>query len=232
MNCQPKTILVLFFLISAFNTFAADTTIRRNPVFLSISAGFTSNKVYGSMVERNEQFDKTVQQKNTGGYAINFHLKKVMSKYLYFKTGLNYIKKQVDPQQNSGVVYKDRLNTHYLSLPVIFGMHVLPLDKSKFNFSIEFGSSADFRLADKSYFGPDRKSGETNFVSLALNPGACLSYAVGHKASLVLQYTYLHSITNSYVEHLYWGSYTEPIKKFIYKYNTQMVTLGVQWRTK
>ena len=181
------------------------------------------------MVDKNEQFDKTVQQKNTSGYAINFHLNKMMSNHLYFKTGLNYIKKQVDPQQNSGVVYKDHLNTHYLSLPVILGMYVLPVDKSKFNFSIEFGSSADFKLADKSYFGPDRKSAETNFVSLALNPGACLSYAVGHKANLVLQYTYLHSITNSYVETLYWGSYTEPIKKFIYKYNTQMVTLGVQW---
>lgn len=232
MNHQPKSILVLFSLLFTFNIFAADTTITRNPVFFSISVGFTSNHVYGSMVDKNEQFDKNVQQKNTGGYAINFHIKKVMTDHLYFKTGLNYIKKQVDPQINTSNVYKDRLNTHYLSLPFIFGMHVLPVDKSKFNFSIEFGPSADFKLADKSYFGPDRKSGETNFISLALNPGVCFSYAVGQKANLVLQYTYLRSITNSYVEQLYWGSYTEPVKKFVYKYNTQMVTLGVQWRGK
>lgn len=38
------------------------------------------------MVERNEQFDKTVTQENGGGFAINFHLKKMISDLFYFKT--------------------------------------------------------------------------------------------------------------------------------------------------
>lgn len=232
MYYQPKTILVLFLLLTALNIFAADTTITRKPLFFSINAGFTSNKVFGSMVDRNKQFDKTVTQENGGGFAINFHLKKMMSNSLYFKTGLNYILKQVDPQQNSGYVYKDQLKTHYLSLPVIFGVHVLPIGTSKFNASIEFGPSADFKLVDKTYVGPDRKSVKTNAVSLALNPGLGLSYAASPKVSLLLQYSYLHSITDNCVEHLYWGSPAEPIKKFVYKYNTQMVTFGIQWRTK
>jgi hypothetical protein len=231
MHCQPKTILVLFSLLAAFNTFATDTTITRKPLFLSISAGFTSNKVYGSMVDRNEQFDKTVTQENTGGFAVNFHLKKMMSDFLYFKTGINYILKQVDPEQNSGTVYKDRLKTHYLSVPILFGLNFRPAE-SKFNASVELGASADFKLIDKTYIAPDRKSVKTNFASLALNPGATLSYAASHKVSLLLQYSYLHSITNNCVEHLYWGSTAEPIKKFVYKYNTQMVTFGIQWRTK
>jgi hypothetical protein len=232
MHHQPKTILLLFSLLATFNIFANDTTINRKPLYLSISTGFTSNKVYGSMVDRNEQFDKTVTQENTGGFAINFHLKKRMSDFLYFKTGLNYILKQVDPQQNSGVVYKDRLKTHYLSLPIIFGLNFLSAEKSKFNASVELGPSADFKLVDKTYVGPDRKSVKTNFASLALNPGATISYATSAGITLVLQYSYLHSITNNCVEHLYWGSTAEPIKKFVYKYNTQMVTFGIQWRTK
>ena len=183
------------------------------------------------MVERNEQFDKTVTQENTGGFAINFHLKKMVSDFLYFKTGLNYILKQVDPQQNSGVVYKDRLKTHYLSLPILFGLNFRPVN-SKFNASVELGPSADFKLVDKTYVGPDRKSVKTNFASLAITPGATLSSAASPTVNLVLQYSYLHSITNNCVEHLYWGSTAEPIKKFVYKYNTQMVTFGIQWRTK
>jgi len=231
MNCKPITTLVLFSLLFIANSFASDTTKTKRPLWLSISAGFTSNKVYGSMVDKNEQFDKSVQQENTTGYAINFQLIKPFANILYFKTGLNYINKRVDPQQHTGNVYKDRLNTHYLSLPVLFGIQLLPLEK-KLNASIEFGSSANFKLADKSYFGPDRKSGKANAASLDLSPGVGLSYAVSSKVKLVLQYTYLHSISNSYVEELYWGSYTEPIKKFVYKYNTQAVTFGVQWRTR
>src|SRR5437868_11082213 len=86
MHRQPKTILVLFSLLVAVNTFANDTTGRK-PLYLSISAGFTDNKVYGSMVDRNEQFDKTVTQENTGGFAVSFHLKKMMGDFFYFKTG-------------------------------------------------------------------------------------------------------------------------------------------------
>jgi hypothetical protein len=230
MHPQPKTILVLFAVLATFSSLANDTT-RRKPLFFSISAGFTSNKVYGTMVERNEQFDKTVTQGNTGGFAINFHLKKMMSDFIYFKTGLNYLLKQVDPQQNSGVVYKDQMKTHYLSLPILFGLNFRPAE-SKFNASVELGPSADFKLIDKTYIAPDRKSVKTNFASLALNPGATISYAASPKVYLQLQYSYLHSLTYNCVEHLYWGSTAEPIKKFEYKYNTQMVTFGIQWRTK
>jgi hypothetical protein len=183
------------------------------------------------MVDRNEQFDKTVTQENTGGFAVNFHLKKMVSDFFYFKTGLNYILKQVDPQQNSGVVYKDRMKTHYLSLPILFGLNFRPAE-SKFNASIELGPAADFKLIDKTYTAPDRKSVKTNFASVALTPGTTLSYAASPKVSLLLQYSYLHSITNNCVEELYWGSTAEPIKKFEYRYNTQMVTFGIQWRNK
>ncbi|HEY8897532.1 MAG TPA: outer membrane beta-barrel protein [Niastella sp.] len=230
MHHQPKTILLLFAVLATLNTFANDTT-RRKPLFFSISAGLTSSKVYGSMVERNEQFDKTVTQENGSGFALNFHLKKMIGDFFYFKTGLNYLLKQVDPQQNSGVVYKDHLKTHYLSLPILFGLNFLPAE-SKFNASIELGPSADFKLIDKTYIAPDRKSVKVNFASLALNPGATISYAAGPKVNLQLQYSYLHSITNTFVTHLYWGSTTEPIKKFEYRYNTQMVTFGIQWRNK
>jgi hypothetical protein len=230
MHHQAKTILVLFAVLATINTFANDTT-RRKPLYLSISAGFTSSKVYGSMVDKNEQFDKTVTQENGGGFAVNFHLKKMISDFFYFKTGLNYLLKQVDPQQNTGYVYKDRLKTHYLSLPILFGLNFRPAE-SKFNASIEFGPSADFKLIDKTYKGPDRKSVKTNFASLALNPGVTLSYAASPKVSLQLQYSYLHSITDNCVEELYWGSTAEPIKKFAYKYNTQMITFGIQWRNK
>ena len=183
------------------------------------------------MVERNEKFDNTVTQENTGGFAVNFHLKKMVSEFFYFKTGLNYLLKQVDPQQNSGVVYKDHLKTHYLSLPILFGLNFRPAE-SKFNASVELGPSADFKVIDKTYIAPDRKSVKVNFASLAINPGATISYAASPKVYLQLQYSYLHSITNTFVTHLYWGSTAEPIKKFVYKYSTQMVTFGIQWRNK
>src|ERR1044072_717782 len=188
MHTQPKTILILFAVLATINTFANDTT-RRKPLYLSISAGLTSSKVYGSMVDRNEQYDNTVTQENGGGFAITFHLKKTIGDFFYFKTGLNYLLKQVDPQQNSGVVYKDHLKTHYLSLPILFGLNFLPAE-SKFNASVELGPSADFKIIDKTYIAPDRKSVKVNFASLALNPGATISYAASPKVSMQLQYSY------------------------------------------
>lgn len=229
MNCRTKTIIVPLSFLFTFNCFASDTTDKRNPILFSINAGYAVNRVYGSMVDRNKQFDETVEQKNTGSYTVNFRLQKAISKHLYFKTGLDYIKKQVTPQENSGVVYKARLKTHYLSFPLLIGISMLPADDSKLNVSVEFGPSVNFRLRDESYFGPDPWSTKTNFASFSLNPGLCLTYAVSSNVNLVLQYTYMHNVTDSYVEHLYWGSYTETIKKFVYKYNSQIFTLGVQW---
>lgn len=232
MNLKPATTLLFFCLLWGLQLLASDTTRHRLPAWFSISAGYVHNSVFGSMVNRNKQFDETVQQKNGEGYVVQFHIEKSMKHNLYFSTGLGFVKKQVKPQENSGVYYKDQLNTRYVFLPLLWGINLLPAQTTGFNFSFEFGVASNFRLLDNSYFGPDRMSTRTDGTSLSLLPGIRLIFPSKRNARAILHYSFSHDISNSYTEHLYWGSYTEPIKKFVYRYNTQMLSLEIRWLTK
>lgn len=220
--------LTILLYLTSTKVFASDTTSLKKPIFLSVSVGYVKNNVYGSRVDKNKESDEAIQQENNKSYAVNFQLQKQFTSELYLRTGISFIKKQVDPQENTNVYYRDRLKTYYLSVPLTAGVNVPLTGNEKLGLGLEFGPAVNLRLSDKSYVGPDRVSSNTSFATLSLNPGASLDYKLSTNTKLTLGYTYMLDITDAYIERVYWNNHY-PRRKFAYKNKTQMLSLGLQW---
>jgi hypothetical protein len=222
-----QLIFTSFFLfILGINLFASDTT----KYHISITAGLTNNSVYGTMVNRNNQFGTNVKMENKVGFSAGINIDKSITSRLFIRTGLNFIFKQVNPMVNTIAIYKDELKTGYLSIPVELGVNVIPFDKIV-NLSFTVGTMTNFRLIEKSKIGPDRADFKTPFVSESISAGARICINASSKSKFVLQYNYLYDISNSYVESLYYlagGSTT----KFNYKYKTSLISMGLQFAFK
>jgi hypothetical protein len=226
-------VFLLLSLIFANQTFASDTTYRKKPLYISVIAGYTSNRMFGTMMDHyngfNYQFNiKNARQENGDGWALGVNLQKQISKVIYFKTGLTYMQKQVNPLENSFMKYKDSLKTGYLSIPALVGF-TDALNKNKTIFlSLELGLSGDFRLIDHSHAAIDVAGFETNFATLSLQTGCGLTFRMPSGGCLDLHYSYLVNMTEAYKETLYWGG--NPIyRDFSYKYQTQFFSLGLRW---
>jgi hypothetical protein len=125
---------------------------------------------------------------------------------------------------NTYSVYKDKLKTAYMGIPIELGVNLLP--RSQFlNFDLTIGTITNIRLEDKSYSGPDRVGFKTPSLTEAISGGFRVSFSENSAVRSFLQYSYTHDITNSYIETLYWSS-AEPNKKFYYNYKTQMFSIG------
>jgi hypothetical protein len=229
-----KIILItLIALIISAKIFAIDTTGKKRPFITTLTFGYTNNTVYGSMYEKDRELNNRagigpIEMTKKGGLAINFRMAKKIDDFIAVKSGISFIYKQVNPQDNTIYIYRDELRTGYLSVPLLAEINTAINMDSQFNFFLEFGSSANFRLFDKSISGPDRNGFKTSFVSFSLLPGAGLSCRLPHGTRLLLQYNYMHDISNAYIESLYWSS-AEPNRDFNYKYKTHCFSIGFQW---
>ncbi len=77
---NKKTVLFLLIFCSfSIEIFASDTTHRKKPFFILLSAGYASNTVYGSMVDHNHKYDDIVNMKNKAGFLINVNAIKPLS---------------------------------------------------------------------------------------------------------------------------------------------------------
>jgi opacity protein-like surface antigen len=234
MNIRPYSLCLILIIFTVSQTRAGDTTSPKKPWYISVGGGYTSSRAGGSLVkmvdEFNQQFGiKKMIQKDGGGFEINVGLQKRFSDQAYFKTGLGYIQKKVNPEENSYPLYKDSLKTGYLSLPFLFGVDV-PLNRSKtIALFFDAGPYVNFKIIDKTTHGQDRAGFKTFPVVVGARGSAGVSFVVSPSVKLQLQYTYSADITNTYNETLYWGGTNEPYRTRSYKYMTHSFSLGFQW---
>jgi hypothetical protein len=206
------------------NIFASDST-KTKTVSFSVGVGLTSSSVYGSMVARNNQFDGQSTMQNKIGYTIRFNIEKQVGSMFFFNTGLHYTQKQVDPMVKSNSIYRDRLKTGYISIPLEIGVNLWPQQQHA-NLSLLLGAFSNFCIADKSTSGPDRVGFKASGITETLAAGARLSLYQSISSKFFVQYNYCQDITNTYIETLYWTS-NEPNKKFVYKYRTHIISTGL-----
>jgi len=204
---------------------AQDSTIRKNPFFLSVGAGYASNSVYGTMADHILTYwyptGGKLHMENGGSFMIQIQGGKYISSHFYIASGLNYIVKKVNPMEETIVVYRDSLNTGYLSVPLLFGANLFPVNKSAFNAFLEFGPVANFKVSDKSYAGPDRVGFKTSPLTLSICPGVGISLSASPTQKFILQYQFMYDLTNAYVETLYM-SQDDPNHDYAYKYKTHI----------
>jgi hypothetical protein len=217
------TLLVIIFYTATIH--AQKLIVRKN--YISVSSGFTNSIVYGSMQERNNT--DHAEMRNRRGFLLSVLFEKPINQ-TYLKYGIAFIKKQVNPMEKTLWTYKDELKTLYLSIPFLVGFKLLPVAE-KTNVQLEVGPVANIKLKDNSLIGPDRSSHKVPFIALSACGGISCSRELCPNLKLLLQYRYLYDVTNSYIEGVYWTP-QEPDKKFIYKYKTHSLALGLQWAIK
>lgn len=157
---------------------------------------------------------------------LGFHLLKPLSDKFYFRSGFSYVHKQVQPQENTNVYYKDQLKSGYVSVPALLGTEFLLEEGRPVTVSLEFGPAFNFRVMDKSYFGPDRVETMAHPATGSLNPAAGLSWDVGRGLKMTARYSYMVDVTHAYTETLYWGSPDQPYRDFHYQWKTHVFSLG------
>jgi|GEM_PF-1724514 len=239
MNVRPICLILTLFLSGITQTRAQINPNINHPWYITINAGYTINRAGGSLFNLVQDLDrqygiKNATQKNGGGFEVNVHFQRQIFDLAYIKTGLGYIQKQVNPEENSYPLYKDSLKTGYLSIPVLFGVGV-PLNESKtFRLMAEVGPTGNVKLIDKSYHGPDRAGFKTYPVVLGLQAGAGIAFKLQSSVHMQLLYTYRQDITHAYDESLYWGGVgsSEPIRTRSYIFKTSSFSVGLQWPLK
>jgi hypothetical protein len=230
-----QKIICLVFLSYLFNqSFASDSTFKKYPWQLSLMIGYNSNKVTGSMVDFTNKFNhidglSDAKQTNQGGYLFNISFQKNISQYIYLKSGLGFIHRQVYPQNNTNNVYRDSLNTDYLNIPLIIGSSFSLNDKKTIHLFVESGISCDFKISDNSPKAPDRWGFQVMSLLVNFQISGGIDLKVGNSTSIVLQYGYSLGLTNAYKEELYYGAPNEPIFTGYYKYSTNSLSIGMKW---
>lgn len=215
-------------------SFASDTTYRKHPWLMFGSAGYTINKAFGGVMDNEAEFNamsgiRNAKQKDWGGFELRAGFQSQISSLVYFKTGLGYLQKQVNPEEGGFMLYKDSLKTGYLSFPILFGV-IIPVNPAKtILFSVEGGASADFKLIDKTTSGIDRADFSTSSAVVDLQGGCGLIFNPIAGSRAFIQYTYRVDMTDAYKETLYWGAPNEPYRTLSLKYRTQVISLGWIW---
>lgn len=173
-------------------------------------------------------FHLSGRQVNGGGFLIYAVIQRQFTKSLYLKYGLGYIQKQVNPEENSYELYKDRLKTGYIFLPVFAGFNCIPLNK-QIAINLECGPAVNFKVIDKSTTGVDRVDFKTKPIVISGCFGAGISYWANEKIKLSLNYQFISDLTEDYIEYLYWNS-SERRKAFNYKFKSNVFTIAIQWQ--
>ena len=207
-----------------------DTTAPGRSWYFSLSAGFTSNTVFGSEVDQIKTLSPRYmepQQKNRGGVTFDVGFQKYVSSMVYLRLGLGYMWKQVNPQENSYVLYKDSLKTGYLTVPFIWGISQPVNPSHSLLVMLEAGPVGCLKLVDKTTTGQDREGWQT-FAGVAdiVAGGGIALVAPGVRVALL--YHYQRDLTDAYHEILYWGG-NPLIKTNVYRYSSHVVSIGFQW---
>jgi hypothetical protein len=230
-----RQIFVFMLLVISFGqSFAADSTFKVYPWQLSVTGGFNSNTVIGSMVDFTNKFNhidglSDAKQTNQMGYSINLSIQKHISQYFYLKTGLGFVHKQVNPQNNTNNIYRDTLSTNYIRIPLLIGSMFSVNNKKTIQLFAETGISGDFKISDDSPKAPDRAGFQVLPILLNFQLSGGLNFKVNNATAIVLQYEYSLGISNAYKEKLYYGSPNEPIFTGYYSYQTNSISIGVKW---
>jgi hypothetical protein len=228
-------IISVLFLYSFNQSFASDSTFKKYPWQLSVMLGFNSSTVAGSMVDftnNSNHIDglSDAKQTNKGGYLANISLQKNISEYIYLKSGLGFVHKQVYPENNTYILYRDTLSTNYLSVPLIIGSS-FPVDKKQaIRIFVETGISGDIKISDNSPKAPDRMSFSTLPFLVNFQISGGVNYSLSNKVSVILQYEYILGLSGAYKEQLYYGAPDLPIFTGYYKYVTHSLSFGIKWK--
>lgn len=220
----------------SFNqSFASDSTFKKYPWQLSVMIGFNSNTVAGSMVDFTNKFNhidglSDAKQTNQGGYLFNISLQKNICEYIYLKSGVGFVHKQVYPENNTYILYRDSLNTDYLNIPLIVGSSFSVDNKQAIHLFLETGISGDVKISDNSPKAPDRMSFSTLPFVVNFQISGGVDYSMSNKVSVVLQYEYILGLSGAYKEQLYYGAPDLPIFTGYYKYVTHSLSMGIQWK--
>lgn len=232
---KPFILWTVLFFSATGQSFAQDSVSHKNPWLISGSAGYTINKGFGSLLDKDKEFNamfgiKDATQKNWGGFELKVGLQKQLNQYVYFKTGLSYLQKQVNPEEGGYNLYKDSLKTGYLTIPFLGGI-IVPVNPARtILFSLEGGASANFRLIDNTKHAIDEVSFSTSSVTLALQGGCGLTIDLHSGSRAFVQYSYMVDLTDAYGITLYWGAPGQTYRSFDMKFRTQVISLGWQWQ--
>ena len=210
---------------------AQDTISRNHPYFLSIGLAYATSKVFGSMTDHileswNPAGGK-LHMNNNGSFAIGVQLQNHLSDYVFIRSGLSYIQKQVQPEYETIVLYQDSLKTGYISVPVIAGANFFPVNNSVFNLGVECGFMFNFRASDKSKTSP-ASVGLQSHSTVSLCPGVVLTLAASPNQRFLFHYTYIYDLTNAYTETL-WLSPFDPNHQYYYRYKTNLFSVEYQF---
>jgi len=168
-------------------------------------------------------------QKDGLAFEIDVNFQGQISNLVYFKTGINFVQKQVNPEENSYPLYKDSLKTGYLTLPTLVGVSI-PLNLNKTIYlMLEGGPCTNFKLIDKTHHGIDRYGFKTFPIVLGGQGGGGFLFRRPNGSGVQLMYTYRADITHSYDESLYWGAPNELIRTRGYQFRTHAFTFCYSW---
>lgn len=232
--CLRPIHLCLILIFITTQTHAQDSTHRKKPWFMAVGAGLTINRAFGPMIDQVTSFDRSFGikkelQKDGLGFEIDVNFQKQFSDMVYFKAGINFVQKQVNPEENSYPLYKDSLKTGYLTLPTLVGV-LIPLNLNKTIYlTLEAGPCTNFKLIDKTHHGIDRYGFKTFPVVLGGQGGAGFLFRSPNGSGTQLMYTYRADITHSYDESLYWGAPNELIRTRGYQFRTHAFTISYIW---
>jgi hypothetical protein len=223
-----------FFLLAiSLKANAQDSTRQKTSWHMTGSLGFNMNHVRGSMQDYTEKWsaqfpNSTPEQKNGGGFQFATTVQKDVGNWLYLKSGFGLVQKNVNPEENTYILYKDSLNTGYIFIPVLIGAQTFLDSKRTISLFCETGILTNFAISDQTYSGPDRVDFSRSSVVATYQISAGIGYVVGSNATLILQYAYSMDVSPAYKETLYYGA---PNQKFLYgdyKYHTSSLSLGLK----
>jgi len=197
------------------------------------SLGFNYNKVGGSMPDFIEKFSREFRtpmpkQSDGGGIQVGVVVQKDMSEWLYLKSGFGLVHKKVNPEEQAYPLYKDSLNSWYISIPLLIGVQTSLDAKKTIDAFFETGILGNFAIGDKSYKAPDRVAFSHSGAVATYQVSAGFSFIVAPNASLVLQYAYSLDISPAYRETLYLGATNQTYFYGDYKYHTSSLSLGLK----
>ncbi|QES87720.1 outer membrane beta-barrel protein [Rhizosphaericola mali] len=208
----------------------SDDFYGKKPILVTISGGLNINMVRGKMDDYNRDAynadldANTVKDHHRLSYAGQINIQKQFTKTYYFKTGLGFINKRLDPQAGlSAFANPDKLDINYLQVPVLFGQNMVPFDRSNFNFAFEVGPVANFKLSDNSFAIAARQAQSKTFV-FGLQAGADFSYHISHAVRFNLHYTIMQDLTSAQTQQISASNLTKP---YSYKFQNHLIQVGL-----
>lgn len=221
--------VAFLFTISAKAQYS-DEISGKKPILITVSGGLNVNMVRGTMDGYNrDAYNKdldanSVKDHHRLSYAGQISIQEQFTKTYYFKTGLGFINKRLDPQAGlSAFPNPDKLDINYLQVPILFGQNMVPFDRSNFNFAFEVGPVANFKLSDNSFAIAARQAQSKTFV-LGLQAGADFSYHISQALRFNLHYTIMQDITSAQSQKV---TVSGEEKNNSYKFQNHLIQIGL-----